>query len=428
VLVLAGLVLVFTSGMRVEAIASANQLAARQAEAVARGAVQYVVAHLDGCEGVAPSAEEMPCEEMLVGDGAFWILLPNLDDVSSTQADLGARAFGLVDEASRVNLNAATPDVLLRLPDMSAELAASIKDWRDDDDEVTEGGAESEYYLLEADPYYCKNAPFETVAELLLVRDATRSLLFGEDANRNGVLDPNENDGDESEPADNHDGHLDRGWLPCVTVYSIEPNTSASGETRINVNQPASERELADVVRSVVPQDRYFQTIEQARHGRPYGNVLDFCVRSGLTRKEFARIADRLTTTSQRDLVGMINVNTASRSVLLCLPGIEEEDVDAIMAHRSLPDTDLSTIAWVAEALPADKAAEVGGHITTRSYQFSADIVALSGDGRAYRRWYVVVDARKSPPAIVYFRDLTRLGWPLDPEIRSARRAAAEEG
>jgi type II secretory pathway component PulK len=61
---------------------------------------------------------------------------------------------------------------------MGAELAASIVDWRDADDEVTSGGAESEYYLLLADPYYCKNAPFETLDELLLVKGATRDLLF----------------------------------------------------------------------------------------------------------------------------------------------------------------------------------------------------------------------------------------------------------
>ncbi len=33
---------------------------------------------------------------------------------------------------------------------MTAELAASIIDWRDEDSDVTTGGAESEYYLLQS--------------------------------------------------------------------------------------------------------------------------------------------------------------------------------------------------------------------------------------------------------------------------------------
>jgi len=44
--------------------------------------------------------------------------------------------------------------------------------------------------------------------------------------------------------------------------------------------------------------------------------------------------------------------------------------------------------------------------------------VAVSADGRSYRRCYVVVDCRKSPPKIVYRKDLTSWGWPLDPQIR----------
>lgn len=41
----------------------------------------------------------------------------------------------------------------------------------------------------------------------------------------NGILDPNEDDGDDSLPEDNRNGVLD-GLLEYVTVYSKEPNTS----------------------------------------------------------------------------------------------------------------------------------------------------------------------------------------------------------
>jgi len=65
----------------------------------------------------------------------------------------------------------------------------------------------------------------------------------------------------------------------------------------------------------------------------------------------------------------------------------------------------------------------IGSLITSRAYQFSADIVSVSGDGRAFRRCRIVVDARQSPPRVVYRRDLTSLGWPLDPMILDALRA-----
>ena len=58
---------------------------------------------------------------------------------------------------------------------------------------------------------------------------------------------------------------------------------------------------------------------------------------------------------------------------------------DDLIARREDPDTDPGSIAWVTEVLDEEKAAAVGAYITTRSYQFSADVLALSGDGRAFR-------------------------------------------
>ena len=95
----------------------------------------------------------------------------------------------------------------------------------------------------------------------------------------------------------------------------------------------------------------------------------------------------------------------------------------ALLSQRASSDTDLSSIAWVAEALPREKAVAVGDHITTRSSQFSADIVSICGNGRAYKRYRVVLDARSSPPRLLYWKDLTRLGWPLASDVISTLRA-----
>jgi len=75
-----------------------------------------------------------------------------------------------------------------------------------------------------------------------------------------------------------------------------------------------------------------------------------------------------------------------------------------------------------------DKAIAIGSYITGRAYQFSADIVSVSGDGRSFRRCRIVVENRKSPATIIYRRDLTHLGWPLDPEIlKDLRRGVSIE-
>ena len=97
--------------------------------------------------------------------------------------------FGLVDEASKVSLNAASVDELMKLPNMTVDVAAAIVDWRDEDDDVTDQGAESDYYQSLPEPYKAKNAPFETIEETLLVRGVTLDLLYGYDRNRNGVID-----------------------------------------------------------------------------------------------------------------------------------------------------------------------------------------------------------------------------------------------
>src|SRR5207249_3756045 len=110
------------------------------------------------------------------------------------------------DESSKLNLNTATLEMLETLPRMTPEFAAAIIDWRDTDENVSQGGAESESYLRLTSPYRCKNTNFESVAELRHVMGADLDMIYGEDANLNGVLDINENDGDISSPSDNRDG------------------------------------------------------------------------------------------------------------------------------------------------------------------------------------------------------------------------------
>ena len=423
VLVLAGLALVFARSMRVAAILAANHTASLQAECVAEGARQYVVARLGTDEQATVLENAAPYEAMQVGQGYFWVLRSNLED--DRQLD-----YGLTDEAGKINLNSASLEMLLKLPGMTAELAASIIDWRDQDSELGPGGAENEYYLLLPEPYNCKNAPLETVEEILLIKGASAELLYGEDRNLNGVLDENENDADASDPPDNRNGRLEGGFYDYVTVYSREANVDSSGNKRVNVNDVRNP-ELDTALRQAVTRDRYFQIMDSIRAGRPFKNILEFYFKAGLTAEEFKPLADKLATSDQETLVGLVNVNTAGKAVLLCLPGLEEADVEALLTRRSSGEG-LESVAWVAEVLDRVKAIAVGSYITSRSFQYSADIVSIAGNGRAYKRHKAVFDSREDTPRTLYWKSLTYLGWPLGGEIvetlRSGRPLAAAAG
>ncbi|MFB3894067.1 MAG: hypothetical protein ACE15C_18825 [Phycisphaerae bacterium] len=413
VLVLVGLVLVLARSMKTEVVCSANDFSSLQADAVEQGAIQYVLTHVDSANrqaygeavGEMPQDINMPCELVRVGAGAFWIIRPNFDD--STQY-----AFGLTDEASKVNLNTAGLPMLSLLPDMTSELAPCIIDWRSTGSTPSSGGAKSEYYLTLSDPYNCKSAPFETVEELFLVKGATRQIIYGEDLNRNGVLDPGEDT--------SGDGILDYGILPFVTVYSAEPNTDADGKARVNVN---NRQALASLLTKTFSSARSGEVMGRLARVPTLRSVLDFYVRSGLTATEFQSVADHLTAGAGNVQRGLINVATAPKQVLACLPGLTDSDIASLMSKRTDTTIDPTNLAWVVQALTGPKAQAIGSLITTRAFQFSADIVSVSADGRAFRRCVIVVDARTSPPKVVYRQDLTRLGWPLDPNIITQLRA-----
>jgi general secretion pathway protein K len=102
---------------------------------------------------------------------------------------LGAGDFSyrISDEASRVNVNTATPDRIERLLtaaglDKQARdtVNDSLQDWKDADDLHRVNGAESEdYYLKQPVPYRARNGLLQDTAELLQIRGVTREIYRG---------------------------------------------------------------------------------------------------------------------------------------------------------------------------------------------------------------------------------------------------------
>jgi type II secretory pathway component PulK len=160
------------------------------------------------------------------------------NDVDLVNVPLGAAAFTVrvVDEAGKLNINQASAPQLLALPGMTEEIVDAILDWRDQDSEERPAGAETGYYRNLDYPYDCRNAPFKTIRELLLVKGVTPEMLYGEDTNFNGLLDYNERDGDASLPPDNNDDVLEQGWIAYLSCYSKDDDKDGDGGDRVNVN------------------------------------------------------------------------------------------------------------------------------------------------------------------------------------------------
>jgi type II secretory pathway component PulK len=421
---LVGLTLYFAHSMSFELRAADNRVAGLEAGQAMAGATRYVSNLLAAVEtpGTLPEDGTYLCEQVPVGDAAFW-LLGRADRLSASDQPY----FGLVDEASKLNLNASwvTADVLSLLPRMTPDLAAAIVDWRDANSEASTGGAEDQVYQRLNPAYRCKNTNFESVAELRLVYGMDLATLFGDDANLNGVLDANENDADESPPFDDRNGRLDPGLLEYLTVYTREANT---GLTNVN-----NQQQLAPLLQEKFGVDRANEILRRfgSQSGQGGGqqgggqqnqtvtvrSLLEFYLRSQMTADEFEQIADYLCVTNTA-VVGLVNVNTASEAVLACVPGIGTEYAASLVAHRQSNRDKLVSIAWVAEVLNSTNALQAGPYLTTRSFQCTADVVALGHHVRGFRRARFVFDTSDGYPRIVHRQDLTHLGWALGQETR----------
>lgn len=106
----------------------------------------------------------------------------------------GAYTVSIIDESGKVDINFASEVVLKNLflnagvSDEEADtIVDSIMDWKDPDDLHRLNGAESDYYMSLQNPYKAKNARFDSLEELLLVKGVTSDILNG-NKERKGLI------------------------------------------------------------------------------------------------------------------------------------------------------------------------------------------------------------------------------------------------
>ncbi len=449
VLGLVTITLYFANSMNFEMRAADNTVCGLAADQAIEGGARYVAAVLTeyATNGAVPNISDYQSEAVPVGDAHFWLIGRAGDYQSQMQPD--QVFFGLIDENSKLNLNTVTTNLLYGLTNMSPELAANIVDWRDTNGATSDNGDGPSIYSTFQPGYSCKNAPYETVDELRLVYPTDMGILYGEDFNLNGVLDPGEAD-------TNRNGVVDPGLLEYVTVYSREPNTGrvninpvdTSGLTTLLQTNLTDSSRASQIISALMPsmggpgRGGAGQPTAGARPGGggqatggaavaaatppTFVSPLQFYMQSGMTSDEFASISHYITASTNGDfIVGRINIDTASPAVLACLPGLVDRPdlVQQLITYRQQNPDKLTSVAWVVDALGQNNqdaltSLAAGDYITTESYQFTADIAAVGPFGRGYRRVKFIFDVSSGTPQIIYRQDLSHLGWALGKYVR----------
>lgn len=404
--------------------------------------------------------------------GRFTVIAPD-----QVQGYYQGVRYGLENESAKLNLNSLlisdsssttveqtfTPrDRLMRLPGMTEETADAILDWMDENDSERSYGAESAAYQSLATPYQPRNGAIAHLDELLMVQGVTPQLLYGPDSNRNYQLQADEQLSSTTQELDNPNGHLNRGWSAYITVHSSESNAAVDGEAKIDVNADDLQSLHGQLLQALGPAEanfiiafRQFGPAEAASSdeavsaesiqidfeqeaSNEIGSLLDLVAAKvnaqaeeskpaqlidspwqddpGVYRVALAELQDAVTTATGERTAGCININLASRPVLLTLPGMTEIIADQIIAQRE-PAVDRTNgeqrhPTWlVADGLIGlEEFKPMYPFLTTGGDVFSCQVVGFFDAGTARCRAEVVFDRSGDATKLLSWTDLSKLG------------------
>lgn len=414
----------------------------------------------DGIESMGPGLDEDEDESTQSGTRwLFSLVAVDLDNLTLTDRPI---RFGIQDEAGKLNINWASREELTRLfaavldPELPIEeYVDALIDWRDKDESTSPAGAESEYYRQLRPPYSAGNSRLKTIEEMLLVKGFKAQVVYGEDYNRNGILDPMEDDGLENFPPDNADEELSVGLLPYVTVYSMSQDRAHDNKPRIYMNSKPEEIEfiLGELLESEVAE--FIVAARKAGHvfKSPAELASPLKVKGSaepielqISPADLLIAMDRLTTIPRPPNMGplgmmfaaplphVINVNTAPPPVLACLK-LDNEQIEQIVSARSqLSDIEKISPAWLIneDIMTPEELAKFTGpqlnglRIVTQSWQFTVESVGFGDHVGMVCRLQAVIEMQGQVPLIKYVRDLTKLGpgWPIRMQEESSEITA----
>lgn len=239
------------------------------------------------------SNNEATFKDLNIADGKFDISY----DFINEQTGLIETRFGVIDEERKININVAKEEelrrlfhILLGIDEVEAQnLSASIIDWRDGDSELSIplGSAEDSYYRGLQYPYEAKDARFEVLEELILVKGVSDKIF-------EKIKD-------------------------YITIY---------GEGRVNINTASREVLLAlGLTREITDKVMAFRKGEDDIVGSVDDNVFDSTTNLASRLNQFYKLSeteiailsqlqDKFTTTSEHFMIKSVaSLRNAKRSI-----------------------------------------------------------------------------------------------------------------
>lgn len=483
VIVLGLIGLAYSASVRTQLMTSRAGRGRHVAQWAARSGVERAMAELSQADlkSLADASPLLDDEENFkaqpVGDTSSFSLIALPDDEGNPR-------YGLVDECARISINQASEAMLTNLTGVTKEMAESLIDWRDSDSNPLTEGGENDYYQSLTPPYLAKNAPFDSIRELVRVKgwgpmfdqaspdpykrfspvptDASAPTQT-ETAASTGDLnnpapqetpDPNANpsggmstdaSGNSTDASQSNNGISTgdemlpedaRKLLNGLTAWSASPVANPDGTDKANLNQ-ADANELMSVIPGLsqdeanaivsyrqnrqfrTPADLLSVTAQQNNGGgTPQLDNSGNAVQSGQTVFTLSRVGEIIDycTTQQtgtrggvtaKTQAGKININTASRDVLLTLPGVTEELADEILNEREgngafTKPGDLANVNGITNA----QFTQIYPLVCTQSSRFHVTSQGVDSDSGAVATVEAVLDIDdQQKVTVVYWRE-----------------------
>ena len=401
------------------------------------------------------------------GAGRFTVFSPRCE-----QDQLKGVRLGLTREAAKLSLESVLNwetesqgqgvQALRRLPGMTPVMTDSILDWIDADNDTRPQGAESTYYQQERKTYRPRNAVPIALEELLLIRDVERPLIFGQDLQlsfgaRQATLRirPATTSFDSTDPflplamssvgiPDPDTGISTRGrgqgrgrglgnasaWQFLLTPYSAEKLVNSQGVARVFLNESNLEFLESQLGLHQLDGESIRFVLLWRRENGNIGDPLDLLdaaitVGSEITQSPFScsnpaayerflRLLDEATTESAVVLRGRINVNEAPREVLEAVPELTPEWVASILTRRRPGAANQRHTVWLLAEEVVDTATmrTLSRRLTTGGDVYRVQVAGFFDGKPMFHRAEVVLDATVKPPKMIFYKDLTPLGFP----------------
>ena len=246
------------------------------------------------------------------------------------QGNLIAYHVAVTDESAKININTADAELILNL------LALT-------------GAEQDDSFTQELANRIQEGQPYRTVRALARIEGMTEALLYGEQQSASNLPVSPEQELSQPTSFGTQAAPPPTGLVHLATVYSVDANTDADGQARVNVNT-ADAGQLTGI-RTKEEQPFFSQAeAESLIQQREFETLSALADIQAVSDERFNNIRERITVEGggpgnaeegkeEQPGGGQVNINTADRGELQSLEGIDEGIAERIVNHRNTQGT-----------------------------------------------------------------------------------------